>query len=84
MKRLQSNPHMKSRRNFLRSSLRCGGLIALGGGAALLGWRSAHSACMRTNPCGQCPLFDGCDLENARDLKKTSSTHHFNHAGRPI
>lgn len=70
---------MKSRRNFLRSSLRCGGLIALGGGASLLGWRGMHGNCARTNPCGECPLFTGCDLQKAADSKKTANRHHSDH-----
>ncbi len=67
---------MKTRRDFLGASLRCGGLIALGGGASLLGWRSLHGNCVRINPCGECPLFDGCDLEKAIDAKKTTTPKH--------
>jgi hypothetical protein len=70
---------MKTRRDFLRASLRCGGLIALGGGASLLGWRSVHGDCVRLSPCGECPLFKGCDLEKALDSKKTTTPNSSAH-----
>ena len=60
---------MLPRRDILRTCLRGGGLLALGGIAAALGWRNPRGTCPRTDPCGGCPLFDGCGLPKARDAK---------------
>ncbi|MEI7908457.1 MAG: hypothetical protein WCK77_02360 [Verrucomicrobiota bacterium] len=69
----ESTSAMIQRRDILRGCLRCGGLLALGGVAASLGWHSLHGECQRTNPCGGCPLFDGCGLPKARDVKSQAS-----------
>ena len=53
---------MTHRRDILRGCLRCGGLLALGGIAASLGWHCLNGSCQRTNPCGGCPLFDACGV----------------------
>lgn len=74
MKTPESKPHMIHRREFLRGWLRCGGLLALGGVATVLGWRGSHGKCVRTNPCGGCPLFSGCDLPKANEAKKHKPT----------
>lgn len=71
MNRPQSNSTMIHRRDFLRGCLRGGGLLALGGAATALGWRSLHRPCPRANPCGDCPEFTGCELPKARDAKST-------------
>ena len=70
-------PTSNHRREILRTCLRGGGLIALGGVASLLGWRSARGNCVRKNPCGACPLFSACDLPKAQDAKtpKPKSDH---------
>ncbi len=74
MNRLQSNPAMNHRRDFLRGCLRGGGLLALGTVATALGWRSMHGRCQRANPCGDCPEFTGCELPKARDAKSNHPT----------
>ncbi len=74
MKTPANKSHMIQRREFLRSWMRCGGLLALGGVATLLGWRGAHGKCVRSNPCGGCPLFSGCDLPKANEAKKNKPT----------
>lgn len=61
---------MKHRRVILRDGLRCGGLLALGGIASALGWRSLNGTCLRGSPCGACPLFTGCDLPKANEVKR--------------
>ena len=68
-----SNRTMNHRREFLRGCLRCGGLLALGGGASALGWRSLHDHCPRSNPCADCPVFAGCELPKACDSKTIRS-----------
>lgn len=74
MNPLQSNSSMIPRRDFLRDCLRGGGLLALGGAATALAWRSLHGPCPRANPCGDCPEFTGCELPKARDAKNTHPT----------
>ena len=61
---------MTNRRNILLNGLRGGALLALGGIATRLGWHSLHGSCPRTNPCGGCPLLDGCALPKALDAKQ--------------
>jgi hypothetical protein len=56
---------MKSRRQFLLNCARGGGLLALGAMAIRLGSRSFDGTCVRSNPCGGCPLFTGCVLPKA-------------------
>jgi hypothetical protein len=63
-----------SRRNLLRACLRGGGLAALGGVAALLGWRATRDGCQRSHPCAACPLWSGCGLPPAETARK-SPTH---------
>lgn len=70
MKTHANKPTMTPRREILRGCLRLGGLLTLGGVASLLGWRGANGKCVRTNPCGGCPLFSGCDLPKANKAKK--------------
>jgi hypothetical protein len=65
----QSIRTMNHRRDILRGCLRCGGLLALGGVASALGWRSVHGKCLRTAPCGACPLVSGCGLPQAMESK---------------
>ncbi|MEI8036926.1 MAG: hypothetical protein WCJ14_00925 [Verrucomicrobiota bacterium] len=65
---------MHHRRDILRSGLRCGGLLALGGVATALGWRSLGNPCPRANPCGGCPQYSGCELPKARAAKRTQPT----------
>ena len=60
---------MNHRRDILRGCLRCGGLLALGGVASALGWRSLHGNCQQSAPCGTCPLFSACELPQALDAK---------------
>ncbi len=60
---------MTYRRDILRTCLRCGGFLALGGIAASLGWRGRHGQCPRSNPCGGCPVFGDCSLPKALDTK---------------
>lgn len=72
---------MMNRRDILRTGLRGGALLALGGMASMLGWRSLHGTCTRTNPCGACPLFDGCALPKAWDAKQTDGS---NKNGGPV
>ncbi|MCX6867282.1 MAG: hypothetical protein NTV46_13870 [Verrucomicrobia bacterium] len=69
MNDIQGIPIMHHRRNILLGGLRCGGLLALGGVASLLGWRSLHGTCLRNDPCGACPLFTACGLPKALDAK---------------
>jgi hypothetical protein len=79
MKTPESNLHMKPRREILRACLRCGGFIALGGVASLLGWRGAHGKCVKNNPCGACPRFADCDLPKANEAKTKSQESSSNH-----
>ena len=60
---------MNNRRDILRGCLRCGGLFVVGGVAAALAWRGPHGNCLRSDPCGACPLFTGCGLPKAHDAK---------------
>jgi len=69
MNEIHGMPGMNHRRDILRGCLRCGGLLALGGVASALGWRDLHGKCLRTGPCGGCPLFSGCGLPQALDAK---------------
>lgn len=61
--------HMTHRRDILRSCLRYGGLLALGGIAASLAWRGRNAQCPRHSPCGGCPAFGDCALPKALDTK---------------
>ncbi len=72
MTTMQNKPHMPDRRKFFHDCLRYGGLLSIGGVASVLGWRSLHGDCVRTNPCGACPLLSGCDLPKAVDSKKST------------
>lgn len=74
---------MIHRRDILRGCLRCGGLLALGGIAASLGWHSQHSHCQRTSPCGGCPLFGGCGLPKALESKSQSAPDARTGAAKP-
>ena len=69
MKPPESTSGMNHRRDILRGCLRCGGLLAIGGVASALGWRSLHGNCQQTAPCGVCPLLSACDLPQARDAR---------------
>ena len=60
---------MTTRREILTDGLRWGGLLALGGVTAALGWRTLHGQCLRRDPCGTCPMFSGCGLPQALDAK---------------
>jgi hypothetical protein len=71
---------MLPRRDILRTCLRGGGLLALGGIAAALGWRNPRGTCPRTNPCGGCPLFDGCGLPKAMLSKSPAAGSNTNTA----
>ena len=62
-------PTMKNRRDFLMNCLRGGALLALAGLTAQLAKNSLHGTCQRTNPCGVCPLLEGCGLPKAIDAK---------------
>ncbi|MEI6675490.1 MAG: hypothetical protein WCO57_09960 [Verrucomicrobiota bacterium] len=75
---------MIHRRDILRGCLRCGGLLALGGGASALGWRSLHGACPRTAPCGSCPQFSACGLPGALEAKSQQSPATTRAAAKPI
>jgi len=68
----KSNLPMIKRREILRSCLRGGSLVLLGGIVSLLGLRGTRGNCLRAHPCGNCPLFSGCDLPKAIDSKNTS------------
>jgi len=74
MNDIHGMPIMKKRRDILRNCLRGGALLALGGMATRLAWRS-HDSCTRANPCGGCPLLDGCALPKARDAKKPDGSN---------
>lgn len=65
MNAMPRSPAMKSRREILRDCARGGGLLALAGVTAVLGWRSLRGNCPRSHPCGGCPLFTGCELPKA-------------------
>jgi hypothetical protein len=67
MNEIHGMPGMNHRRDILRGCLRCGGLLALGGVASALGWRGLHGKCLRTGPCGGCPLFSDCGLTKAKN-----------------
>jgi len=69
MNDIHGMPIMKNRRDILLNCLRGGALLALGGMATTLGWHSLHDTCPRANPCGACPLLDGCALPKAQDAK---------------
>ena len=69
----ESTIAMFQRREFMRNGLRCGGLLALGGLAAALGWRTLHSRCPRTDPCSGCPLLSECGLPKALDAKNRNA-----------
>ena len=75
MNEIHSMSIMTQRRDILRICLRGGALLALGGMAATLGWRSRHGSCARTNPCGGCPLLDGCALPKALDAKQPAGSN---------
>ena len=68
----ESNLFMINRRELLRSCLRGGGLVLLGGIACVLGWRGTRGDCPRPHTCGGCPLFSGCDLQKAIDTKNST------------
>jgi hypothetical protein len=69
----ENNPFMENRREVLRTGLRCGGVLALGGIATLLGWRSVRGDCVKSSPCGACPLFSGCNLPKDHEVKHPRS-----------
>ena len=73
MKPHQSTAVMHHRRDILSCGLRCAGVLALGGVATALGWRSLGSPCSRANPCGDCPEFSGCELPKAAQAKSSAS-----------
>ena len=73
MNGIQGMAIMHHRRDILRGCLRWGGLLVLGGGASLLGWRGARGTCPRGNPCGACPLFTDCRLPGAMDKKNNGA-----------
>ena len=75
MNDIHGMPIMKNRRDILLNCLRGGALLALGGMASTLGWRSLHGTGTRTNPCGACPLLDGCALPKALDAKKPDGSN---------
>ena len=64
---------MQTRREILLTCARSGGLLALGGAAAMLGWRSLRGACHRSQPCGGCPLFSGCELPKTLENRPPAS-----------
>jgi hypothetical protein len=74
MTAMPRSPAMKSRREILRTWARGGGLLALGGIATVLGWRSVRGTCPRSHPCGGCPLFSGCELPKALANRPPSPT----------
>lgn len=65
---------MESRREFIRSFARGGGLLAVGGVATLLGWRSIHGNCTESHPCAKCPRFSGCELPQAAATRTPEPT----------
>ena len=73
MNDIHGMPLMHHRRDILRGCLRCGGLLALGGVATALGWRSVHGKCLRTHPCGGCPMFTDCGLPEALEMKSRNT-----------
>ena len=75
MNAMQRSSAMKSRREILLNCARGGGLLALGGVAAVLGWRSLHGTCLRSHPCGACPLFTGCELPKALENRPPTPAH---------
>jgi len=79
MNDIHGMPIMKNRRDILLNCLRGGALLALGSMATRLAWRSSNS-CARTNPCGACPLLDGCALPKAWDAKKPDGSNITNGA----
>ena len=79
----ESTAAMTHRRDILRGCLRCGGLLALGGVAASLGWHSQHAHCPRTDPCGGCPLFGDCGLPKAQDAKSQAAPDAKTGAAKP-
>jgi hypothetical protein len=83
MKATERNPIMRHRRVFLRDCVRCGGLLAIGGTASALGWRTFNGSCLRSNPCGACPLFTGCDLPKAIDVKRHEEAKSVNPKPQP-
>lgn len=79
MNLMNRNPPVHHRRDILRTCLRCAALLTLGGTAARLGSRGFNQNCVRTQPCGGCPLFSGCSLPKARDAKppaRNAPAHH--------
>lgn len=60
---------MNSRREILVRCARWGGLLALGGIAARLGWQS-RGKCDLPSACGGCPLFSGCALPKAGEARR--------------
>ena len=66
---IEGTDRMTHRRDILRSCLRYGGVLALGGIAASLGWRGRHGQCQHPSPCGGCPMFGDCALPKALDTK---------------
>jgi hypothetical protein len=67
MNAMPRNSAMKSRREILLNCARGGAMLALGGVAVRLGSRSFDGTCVRSNPCGACPLFTGCELPKANE-----------------
>lgn len=76
----ESDSPMMPRREMIRGCLRCGGLLALGGVASVLGWRSLHGKCVTNHPCGACPRFIDCDLPKANETKSKSNPPATDHA----
>lgn len=69
MKPSDSFSNMIARREMLRRCLRWGGLAGLTAVATVLAARTARNGCVKASPCGECPLFTGCDLPKARQSK---------------
>ena len=64
---------MPTRRTFLNTSLRWGGLGTLAGLAAILAHRSFSRSCTNSGPCGGCPQFSGCGLPKAESAKQSQT-----------
>jgi len=70
-----------SRRDFLRSAARSGGLVAL---AAVLAWLQRprrQQNCINNNVCAGCAAFTDCGLPTALSAKAAQATN-FKEAAR--